>query len=131
MLAVFPNYVFNKNFFEIFTVVSPILLAHQLKIIVNLLLNKDVAKTDMLKAFTLLILSVIFIRLLTVVLENIKRVFTDNHNELINHNIDKQILIKINDLEELKPAIEYIKALDLNKIPELNTEVIIEFGYGN
>ena len=32
MLAVFPNYVFNKNFFEIFTVVSPILLAHQLKI---------------------------------------------------------------------------------------------------
>lgn len=41
------------------------------------------------------------------------------------------IKIKINELEELKPVIEYIKALDLNKIPELNTEVIIEFGYGN
>lgn len=41
------------------------------------------------------------------------------------------IKIKINELEELKPAIEYIKAFDLNKIPELNTEVIIEFGYGN
>jgi hypothetical protein len=41
------------------------------------------------------------------------------------------IKIKINELEELKSAIEYIKALDLNKIPELNTEVIIEFGYGN
>ena len=41
------------------------------------------------------------------------------------------IKIKINELEELKPAIEDIKALDLNKIPELNTEVIIEFGYGN
>ena len=41
------------------------------------------------------------------------------------------IKIKINELEELKPAIEYIAALDLNKIPELNTEVIIEFGYGN
>lgn len=40
------------------------------------------------------------------------------------------IKIKINELEELKPTIEYIKALDLNKIPE-NTEVIIEFGYGN
>ena len=94
-----PTMFSTRIFFEIFTVVSPILLAHQLKIIVNLLLNKDVAKTDMLKAFTLLILSVIFIRLLTVVLENIKRVFTDNHNELINHNIDKQILIKINDLD--------------------------------
>lgn len=89
----------TRIFFEIFTIVSPILLAHQLKTIVNLLLNTSVTKKDMLKAFTLLILSIIFIRLLTVVLENIKRIFTDNHNELINHNIDKQILTKINDLD--------------------------------
>ena len=53
----------------------------------------------MLKVFTLLILSIIFIRLLTVFFENIRRILTDNHNELINHNIDKQILVKINELD--------------------------------
>lgn len=39
------------------------------------------------------------------------------------------IKIKINELEELKPVIEYLKILDLNKIPELNPEITVEFGY--
>lgn len=39
------------------------------------------------------------------------------------------IKIKINELEELKPVIEYIKTLVLNKIPELNPEITVEFGY--
>lgn len=39
------------------------------------------------------------------------------------------IKIKINDLEELKPVIEDIKTLNLNKIPELNLEITVEFGY--
>ena len=39
------------------------------------------------------------------------------------------IKIKINELEELKPVIEYIKTLNLNKIPELNPEITVEFGY--
>lgn len=39
------------------------------------------------------------------------------------------IKIKINNLEELKPIIEQIKTLNLNKISELNPEVAIEFGY--
>ena len=39
------------------------------------------------------------------------------------------IKIKINELEELKPVIEYIKNLNLNKIPELNPEITVEFGY--
>ncbi len=30
------------------------------------------------------------------------------------------IKIKINELEELKPVIEHIKTLNLNKTPELN-----------
>lgn len=39
------------------------------------------------------------------------------------------IKIKLNELEELKPVIDYIKTLNLNKTPELNPEVIVEFGY--
>ena len=39
------------------------------------------------------------------------------------------IKIKINELEELKPVIEYIKILNFNKIPELNPEITVEFGY--
>ena len=39
------------------------------------------------------------------------------------------IKIKINELEELKPVIEYIKTLNLNKIPELNPKITVEFGY--
>ena len=39
--------------------------------------------------------------------------------------------IKIYNLEELKPIIEHIKTLNLNKISELNPEVAIEFGYNN
>ena len=36
------------------------------------------------------------------------------------------IKIKINQLEELKSVIEYIKTLNLNKIPELNPEITVE-----
>ena len=36
------------------------------------------------------------------------------------------IKIKINELEELKSVIEYIKTLNLNKIPELNPEITVE-----
>lgn len=39
------------------------------------------------------------------------------------------IKIKINELEELKSVIEYINTLNLNKIPELNPEITVEFGY--
>lgn len=39
------------------------------------------------------------------------------------------IKIKINELEELKLVIEYIKTLNLNKIPELNPKITVEFGY--
>lgn len=39
------------------------------------------------------------------------------------------IQIKINELEELKQVIEYIKTINLNKIPELNPEITVEFGY--
>ena len=39
------------------------------------------------------------------------------------------IKIKINVLDELKPIIEYLKTLNLNKIPELNPEITVEFGY--
>jgi hypothetical protein len=41
------------------------------------------------------------------------------------------IKIKINELEELKPAIEYIKKLELNNSPELNPEITIELGEFN
>lgn len=40
--------------------------------------------------------------------------------------INLNIKIKINELEELKPVIEYIKTLNLNKIPELNSEITVE-----
>lgn len=36
------------------------------------------------------------------------------------------IKIKINVLDELKPIIEYLKTLNLNKIPELNPEITVE-----
>ena len=39
------------------------------------------------------------------------------------------IKIKINELEELKLVVEYIRTLNLNKIPELNPEITVEFGY--
>lgn len=39
------------------------------------------------------------------------------------------IKININELEELRLVIEYLKDLNLNKIPELNPEITIEFGY--
>ncbi len=43
--------------------------------------------------------------------------------------INLNIKIKINELEELKLVIEYIKTLNLNKIPEFNPEITVEFGY--
>ena len=43
--------------------------------------------------------------------------------------INLNIKIKINELEELKLVIEYIKTLNLNKIPEFNSNFWIEFGY--
>lgn len=39
------------------------------------------------------------------------------------------IKIKINEIQELKSIIEYIKTLNLNEIPELNPEITIEFGH--
>lgn len=39
------------------------------------------------------------------------------------------IKIKINEIQELNQVIESIKDLDLNKTPELNPEVTVEFGY--
>ena len=36
------------------------------------------------------------------------------------------IKIKINVLDELNPVIEYLKTLNLNKIPELNPEITVE-----
>lgn len=39
------------------------------------------------------------------------------------------IKIKLNELEELKSVIDYIKTLNLNKIPELNPEITVEFRY--
>ena len=36
------------------------------------------------------------------------------------------IKIKINQLEELKPVIEYIKTLNLSKTSELNPEITVE-----
>ena len=41
------------------------------------------------------------------------------------------IKIKITELEELKSVIEYINTLNLNKIPELNPEITVEFGYND
>lgn len=41
------------------------------------------------------------------------------------------IKIKINELKELKSVIEYINTLNLNKIPELNPEITVEFGYND
>ena len=38
------------------------------------------------------------------------------------------IKIKINEINELKPVIEYIKTLKLNDSPTLNPEIIIELG---
>lgn len=39
------------------------------------------------------------------------------------------IKIKANDFEEIKKFTEVIKTLELEKTPELNTEIAIEFGY--
>ena len=39
------------------------------------------------------------------------------------------IKIKINEIQELKSIIEYIKTLNLNEIPEPNPEITIEFGH--
>ena len=39
------------------------------------------------------------------------------------------IKLKINELEELKLVIEYIKTLNLSKTPELTPEITVEFGY--
>lgn len=41
------------------------------------------------------------------------------------------IKIKINELDELKSVIEYLNTLNLNKIPELNPEITVEFGYND
>lgn len=38
------------------------------------------------------------------------------------------IKIKINEIQELKSIIEYIKTLNLNEIPELNPEITIKRG---
>ena len=38
------------------------------------------------------------------------------------------IKIKINEIQELKSVIEYIKTLNLSKIPELNPEITIKLG---
>lgn len=43
--------------------------------------------------------------------------------------IKLNIKIKVNKIEEIKSVIDGVKSLDLNKVPELNTEVTIEFGY--
>lgn len=40
--------------------------------------------------------------------------------------INLNIKIKINELEELNSVIEYLKTLNLNKIPELNPEITVE-----
>ncbi len=45
--------------------------------------------------------------------------------------IKLNINIKINKLEEIKPIIEYVNTLNLNKIPEFNSEITVEFGYNN
>lgn len=39
------------------------------------------------------------------------------------------IKIKINEIQELKSIIEYIKTLNLNETPELNPVITVEFGY--
>lgn len=42
--------------------------------------------------------------------------------------IKLNIKVKINEINELKSVIEYIKNLELNNSPELNPEIIIELG---
>ena len=39
------------------------------------------------------------------------------------------IKIRINELEELRSVIEYLKTLNLNKTSELNPKITVEFGY--
>lgn len=41
------------------------------------------------------------------------------------------IKIKVNEISEIKTVIEEIKKLDLNKTPELNAEISIEWGVEN
>lgn len=41
--------------------------------------------------------------------------------------IKLNIKIKINEIKELLPVIEYVKRLELNNSPELNPEITIEF----
>ena len=36
--------------------------------------------------------------------------------------------LKLNEINELKPVIEYIKKLELNNSPELNPEITVELG---
>ena len=38
------------------------------------------------------------------------------------------IKIKINEINELKPVIEYVKNLELSNSPELNSEITIKLG---
>lgn len=45
--------------------------------------------------------------------------------------IKLNIKVKINEINELKPVIEYIKKLELNNSPELNPEITIELGEFN
>lgn len=45
--------------------------------------------------------------------------------------IKLNINIKINKLEEIKPIIEYVNTLNINKIPKFNSEITVEFGYNN
>ena len=41
------------------------------------------------------------------------------------------IEMKVNEISEIKSVIEEIKKLALNKTPELNTEISIEWGVEN
>jgi len=42
--------------------------------------------------------------------------------------IKLNIKIKINEINELKSVIEFVKKLELNNSPELNPEITIELG---
>ncbi len=46
-------------------------------------------------------------------------------------SIKLNIKIKIDEIEQLKAFIEYIKKLELEKSPELNPEITIEWGESN
>ena len=85
--------------FEVFTILAPILLANLLKLVMNLFLNQDVTDEYMLGTFAILMLSIVIVRILNILFDSLNKIFSDNHNELINKNIEVMILEKINDLD--------------------------------